>query len=184
MSKALYIILFVCFFNIVQSQSDKDIFIDANIGLGLTTPIESVDIYGEGFYIQGEYVHKVKKWFELRPYVGFITTSKTDNEENPTLDIFEATANIFLIGGKARILAPIPYVGPYIEAGIGANIGNIRTLTSQVDIDKSGFGYHIPLTLGLAIGKNYNFDIAFSYYIHPSEELISGAFSIGYTFEL
>lgn len=38
---------------------------------------------------------------------------------------------------------------------------------------------HIPLSLGLAVGRKHSVDIGFSYYFYPSMKQISGAIAAG-----
>ncbi|WP_236546486.1 hypothetical protein [Tenacibaculum maritimum] len=89
-----------------------------------------------------------------------------------------------MLGGKARVRAPIPWVTPYIEIGIGTSIGKFETLTVFDNIEKSGIIYHIPLSFGLELGKNNNVDLGFAYYLQPSIEQYAGAFAVGITFPL
>ena len=96
----------------------------------------------------------------------------------------KAESKAFLLGGKARLRAPIPWVAPYIEIGIGTSIGKFETITAFDNIDKSGIIYHIPFSFGLELGKNNNLDLGFAYYFQPSVEQYAGAFSVGVTFPL
>ncbi|WP_236545528.1 hypothetical protein [Tenacibaculum maritimum] len=105
-----------------------------------------------------------------------------DLNDNPTDEKAESKA--FLLGGKARVRAPIPWVTPYIEIGIGTSIGKFETLTVFDNIEKSGIIYHIPLSFGLELGKNNNVDLGFAYYLQPSIEQYAGAFAVGITFPL
>ena len=97
---------------------------------------------------------------------------------------YQVSTKAFFLGGKTRIKAPIPWVSPYIEIGVGASIGSFRTFTPGTDIDKSGFLIHMPWSLGLEIGRNHKFDIAVSYLEHPSAEQVCGALAFGYSFPL
>lgn len=155
------------------------------IGYGLSAPSYSVDeIVDDGFFAQGELVLKAASWVEFRPYVGFILTNSNGNDlnDNPTNEKAESKA--FLLGGKARVRAPIPWVAPYIEVGIGTSIGKFETFTAFDNIDKSGIIYHIPLSFGLELGRNNNIDLGFAYYLQPSVEQYAGAFAIGITIPL
>ncbi|WP_435623997.1 hypothetical protein [Flagellimonas sp.] len=159
--------------------------INAQIGYGLSAPINSVDeSVDTGLFLQGEFVLKIKSWVELRPYAGFIFTNANgqDLDNNPTDEIAESKA--FLLGGKARLRAPIPWVAPYIEGGIGASIGSFRTVTIFENIDKSGLIYHIPVSIGLELGPKNNVDIGFAYYFQPSVEQFAGAFAVGLSIPL
>ena len=105
-----------------------------------------------------------------------------DLNDNPTNEKAETKA--FLLGGKVRVRAPIPWVAPYVEIGIGTSIGKFETLTAFDNIDKSGIIYHIPFSIGLELGKNNNVDLGFTYYFQPSVEQYVGAIAVGITFPL
>lgn len=184
MKKSILIILTILASTLVKAQFIKEKSIDASIGIGYTFPYDEVDITGSGFYLQGEYVLTLASWIDVRPYAGVILTKadKLVNAEN--FPDYQATTNAFFIGGKTRIKAPIPWVAPYIEIGVGASIGSFRTFTPYTDIDKSGVLIHIPWAIGLEIGRKHNFNIAFSYLEHPSAEQVSGAFAVGYSIPL
>ena len=166
----------------LSGQLVKSKSIDASIGYGLSIPYDIVATGGSGFYLQGEYVMTLASWIDLRPYAGIILTKGDGNPPN-TPD-YTATANAFMLGGKTRLTAPIPYVAPYIEFGIGASLGTFRTFSLLTDIDKSGLLFHIPASLGLELGANHNFDLAFTYYFHPSADQYAGAVAIGISFPL
>jgi hypothetical protein len=67
---------------------------------------------------------------------------------------------------------------------LGASIGSFVTYTPIVNIEKNGLLLHYPVTIGLALGKNNDVDIAFTYYYHPSAEQFSGAAVIGLSFPI
>lgn len=185
MRKTLILLLIVLTSNIVEAQFIKGKSINAQIGYGLSAPNNSIDeVVDDGFFAQGELVLKVASWIEFRPYAGFILTNSNgkDLNDNPTDEKAESKA--FLLGGKARVRAPIPWVAPYLEIGIGTSIGKFETLTAFDNIDKSGIIYHIPLSFGLELGKNNNVDLGFAYYFQPSVEQYAGAFAVGITFPL
>ena len=185
MKKTLILLLIGLTSHLVKAQFVKEKSINAQIGYGLSAPYNSVDDVGDdGFFAQGELVLKVKSWIELRPYAGLILTSSNgkDLNDNPTDEKAESKA--FLLGGKARVRAPIPYVAPYVEIGIGTSIGTFETLTAFDNIDKSGIIYHIPFSFGLELGKNNNVDLGFAYYFQPSVKQFAGALAVGVTFSL
>ena len=170
---------------IVEAQFIKEKSINAQIGYGISVPFNSVDeVADAGFFAQGELVLKVSSWIEFRPYAGFVLTSSNgkDINDNPTNEKAETKA--FLLGGKVRARAPIPWVAPYLELGIGTSIGKFETLTTFDTIDKSGLIYHIPVSFGLELGRNNNVDLGFAYYIQPSVKQYAGAFAVGITFPL
>lgn len=185
MKKALILIALILTSNLATAQFIKEKSINAQIGYGLSTPFNSVDdIVNDGFFAQGELVLKVASWFGLRPYAGLIITNSNgkDVNDNPTNE--SATSKAFLLGGKARVRAPIPWIAPYVEIGIGTSIGKFETFTAFDSIDKTGLTYHIPFSLGLELGKNHNVDVGLTYYIQPSVEQVLGALTIGITFPL
>lgn len=167
-----------------KAQPRKGEFINAIIGYGVSAPYDELDIAGTGFYAQGEYVLGLTKWFGLRPYAGVIFTSPSKSNTHESLSQYRVTSNAFLIGGKARICAPIPWVAPYFEIGIGASIGSFETYTPYFYKKDNGILMHIPVALGLALGKNHSVEFALTYYFHPSVEQFSGAAAIGLSFPL
>jgi hypothetical protein len=185
MRKTIILLIIILTSNLAEAQFIKEKSINAQIGYGLSAPNNSVDeIVDDGFFAQGELVLKVASWVEFRPYAGFILTSSNgkDLNDNPTDEKAETKA--FLLGGKARVRAPIPWVAPYVEIGIGTSIGKFETLTAFDNIEKTGIIYHIPFSLGFELGKNNNVDLGFAYYFQPSVEQYAGAFAVGITIPL
>jgi len=127
---------------------------------------------------------KVASWIEFRPYAGFIFTNSNGKnfQDEPTDE--KAESKTVLLGGKARVRAPIPWVAPYAEIGIGASIGKFETFTGYSNFDKSGIIYHIPFSFGVELGRNNNVDLGFVYYFQPSVEQYVGAFAVGVTIPL
>ena len=185
MRKTLTLVILVLISNIAEAQFIKEKSINAQIGYGISAPYNSAtDIADDGFFAQGELVLKAASWIEFRPYAGFILTNSNgkDLNNNPTNEKAESKA--FLLGGKARVRAPIPWVAPYIEIGIGTSIGKFETFTAFDNINKSGIVYHIPFSIGLELGKDNNVDLGLTYFFQPSVEQFAGAFAIGLTFPL
>jgi len=183
--KKILIALVVLISNVVEAQFIKEKSINLLVGYGLSVPYYSTDdIINTGFFAQGELVMKVTSWIEFRPYAGFIFTNSNGEtfQDGPTNEKAETKAA--LLGGKARLRAPIPWVAPYAEIGIGASIGKFETFTSFSNFDKSGIIYHIPFSFGLELGRNNNVDLGFVYYFQPSVEQYVGAFAVGVTFPL
>lgn len=182
MKKKYLLIFAVLAFTQVKAQVIKEKSIDASIGYGLSAPYDDIDVTASGFYLQGEYVLTLASWIDIRPYAGLILTKHVDNKQMPTE--YKSTANAFLIGGKARIKAPIPWIAPYIEFGIGASVGAFETVTPWTSIKESGVLMHIPFSLGLELGPQHNFDVAFTYYFHDSAQQFAGAIAFGFSFPL
>lgn len=183
--KILIVLIAVLASNLAEAQFIKYRAIHAQIGYGMSSPYYSDEEIGNGgFFMQGEYVLNVASWFEFRPYAGLILTSSNgeDMNNNPTNEKAESKA--LLIGGKARVRAPIPWVAPYIEIGIGGSIGKFETFTTYTNINRSGFIGHIPFSLGLELGRQNDVDLSFRYYFQPAAEQFAGAFALGITFPL
>lgn len=169
---------------LAKAQPCKGEFIDISVGYGLSAPYDEVDITGLGFYAQGEYVLGLTKWFGVRPYVGLILTSPDKNINEANLPEYKVTSKALLFGGKARVAAPIPWIAPYFEVGVGASVGSFETYTPYTNVKKNGVLIHIPFSIGLALGRKNNIDVAFTYYYHPSVEQFSGAAAIGFSFPI
>jgi len=176
------ILIAASFCNSLQAQSEKEQFIHASVGIGLAAPYDESTVDADGFYAQGEYVYKVLSWFDVRPYAGVIFASGGSDE--PELQQYKMKANAFMLGTKVRVLAPIPYVAPFIESGVGLSAGNFQTYTEYTDVKKSGVLLHIPFAFGLALGRHHNFEVKFTYYYHNTAEQFSGAVAAGYSFPL
>ncbi len=185
MKKILLFLAIALIANVINAQFVQNKSISAQIGYGLSSTFDSTDDFVDGgFYAQGELILEVASWLDLRPYAGFVFTN-SDGEDlngNPTTET--ATTNAFLLGGKARVRAPIRWVAPYFEIGIGTSIGKFETLTAFDNITQNGVIYHIPFSLGLELGRNNNFDFGFTYYIQPTVRQFAGAVAIGVTFPL
>ncbi len=163
----------------LKAQFFQQKSIEASIGLGYTQVDENISMYGDGFYLQGEYVLKVYSWFELRPYAGIIFAKAESEKTAPNDPVYKSVTNAFLIGGKTRLKAPIPYFAPYFEIGIGASLGSFEVYTPLRNIEKEGIILHIPFSIGVALGRKNNIDIEFTYYNHSSIKQYAGAFAVG-----
>mgnify|MGYP003631148465 CR=1 FL=1 len=185
MKNTLILVILFLISNQLEAQFIKERAINVQIGYGLSLPYNSIDeIADDGFFLQGEYVLKVASWIELKPYAGLIITSANGKDINGNQTDEEATSKAFLVGGKGRIRAPIPWVAPYIEIGIGASIGSFKTYTSFTNITKNGVIYHIPFSFGLELGRTNNIDLGFTYYFQPTVEQFAGAFALGVSIPL
>ncbi len=180
----LVIILKLMFLQSTMAQQQKGRYINASIGLGITAPIENVDVSGNGIYIQAEYVWAPKKWFSLRPYAGYINTSTDKDGLSGNLAGAKASTKAFFVGGKTKLAIPFPWVAPYVELGLGASVGSFETITPLINEKKNGVTLHIPFSFGLALGRNNNIDVGLLYYFYPSLEQFNGAFALGLSYPL
>lgn len=185
------IVLLFLFPTLAKAQTEGK-FIKASIGLASSTSYyienygsqEEVDVMGSGLYLQGEYIIALKSWFSIRPYAGAIFESVDKDQNVQNQPQYKVTTNAFLMGGKVRICAPIPWVAPFIEGGIGTSIGKFETFTPNVNFNKSTILMHIPFSVGLAVGRHNSFEIGISGYFHPAAKQSTGVFALGYTFPL
>ena len=181
------ILIFTLFFSNQANAQTEGRFIKASIGFGSSTSDYEEEnpevIDGFGFYTQGEYIIGLTRWFSVRPYAGAIFTS-TDDDKVKNPQGYKVETNAFLLGTKVRLCAPIPWVAPFIETGIGASIGSFKTYTNYVNEKKSGAFAHIPIGLGLALGRKNNIEIGVSFYSNLSTKQSFGGFAAGYSFPL
>jgi len=181
------ILIFTLFFSNQANAQTEGRFIKASIGFGSSTSDYEEEnpevIDGFGFYTQGEYIIGLTRWFSVRPYAGAIFTS-TDDDKIKNPQGYKVETNAFLLGTKVRLCAPIPWVAPFIETGIGASIGSFKTYTNYVNENKSGVFAHIPIGLGLALGRKNNIEIGVSFYSNLSTKQSFGGFAAGYSFPL
>lgn len=185
-------VLFISLFsNHLQAQATGN-FIKASIGYGSSSSYyiedygsqDEVDVMGGGLYLQGEYIIGLKSWFSIRPYAGAIFESVDKDQNLQNQPQYKVTTNAFLMGGKVRLCAPIPWVAPFIEGGIGTSIGKFETFTPNVNFNKSDVLLHIPFSIGLAVGRHNNFEIGISGYFHPAAKQSTAVFALGYNFPL
>jgi hypothetical protein len=183
MNKLYYLaILFTVFFcNSIYAQPQKGEFIHVSAGLGISAPLyeDKNEVAGTGFYAQGEYVWSPLSWFGVRPYAGVLIASDELKEEG--IPNYKIKSNAALLGVKVRLAAPIPYVAPFIESGVGVSVGSFQTYTAETNLKKNGVLFHVPVTLGLALGRNHEYEFKFIYYFNESVEQFSGAAAIGFT---
>ncbi len=169
---------------LLQAQLEKGHYIAVAAGLGISSPDDESEAGGTGLYAQGEYIIALHKWLSIRPYVGFVNTNRFNETKELDQMGYAVTTQAFFMGGKVRLLAPIRYVAPFIETGLGVSIGTFKTYTEFTQVDKKGIVTHIPFSIGLALGKRNNIELAFTYQFHQSVHQYSGAAAIGYTFAL
>lgn len=169
----------------IDSPQQKQHAIKASVGYGISVPSDNdADFNGRGFFAQAEYIYPVAKWFDVRPYAGFILSSSDEEATGFDQRVLTADMNAFLLGGKVRLKAPIPWVAPFVEIGAGMSVGEFETVTNTTFIKENGLVFHIPFTIGLALGSKHNFEVAFTYFYHNSVDQFAGAAAFGITFPL
>lgn len=185
-------IVFTVLFSSCSKAQTTGKFIKASIGYGSSASYyiedygsqEEVDVMGGGLYLQGEYIIGVKSWFSLRPYAGAIFESLEKDQNIQNQPQYKVTTNAFLVGGKVRLCAPIPWVAPFIEGGLGASIGKFETFTPNLNFNKSDVLLHIPFSIGLAIGRKNSLELGISGYFHPAAKQSTAVLAVGYTFPI
>ncbi|MDO5104838.1 hypothetical protein [Capnocytophaga sp.] len=168
-----------------QAQFIKQKAIEVKVGNGSSmSTAGKTNVVVNGFASEGTFVLKIKSWFELRPYMGFITAKSIgkDFDNNPTPEKTQTKA--FYLGGKARVKAPIRWVAPYLELGRGLSVGSFKNVTLNHNEEVKGLAPHAMFSLGLALGRNGNVDLSFSTYLLPSANQIMGGFFIGMAFPI
>lgn len=143
-----------------------------------------IDVMGSGLYLQAEYVFGITSWFGVKPYAATISTKVDGNQSYSNQPQYKVNTRALLVGGKVRFCAPIPWVAPFIEGGIGASIGTFQTFTPAVNFHKDDVLLHIPFSIGLAVGRKNNIELAVSGYFHPAAKQSTGIFSAGFTFPI
>ena len=181
LSPLLALVVFLAAAAHAQAPPDARQILRISGGYGLTlTTEEDTDGSGSGAYLDAEYAYMLTPWFSPRLYAGGLLTFP-DEDSCATVPVpCDVQSKIFFLGAKVRLMAPIPYVGPFIELGVGASLGYLRTLDILVDERVRGVAVHVPVTIGLALGKRHEIDLMFSYLFHPSVKQVCGAIALGF----
>src|SRR5262249_15783710 len=141
----------------------------------------SRDGMGEGGFAEAEYVFRPNSVFTPRLYAGLLMTFP-QHDSCHTATPCDVESQIGFAGAKLRVMAPIPWFGPYLGLGLGLSAGNLRTLDGPVDETSSGLVFHVPVAIGVALGQRNQYDIAFSYLVHPGPKQTDGAIAFGFGF--
>lgn len=149
-------------------------------GFGLSIDSEEDhDGVGSGGYLEAEYVYRYIPALTPRAYAGLLMTFPDEDSCANGIPPCDVQSKIFFLGVKLRLMAPIPYVGPFLELGLGASLGYLRTHDLDVDERARGAAVHIPFTLGIAFGRRHDVDVSLQYLVHPSVKQLGGALAIG-----
>jgi hypothetical protein len=172
----------VCFAAPASAQSLHHIGVAA--GIGYTDPLDSVPGSGSGGFAEIEYTYRAVEWLTPGGYVGtLITGSREDCGSG--VEPCDVSASVGLIGVRLRLMAPVPYVAPFVEGGVGASLGSVETRVGQVVAESSsGVTVHLPVAVGLALGEFHEFEIGLRYLFHPRERQVGSAFALGFGFAI
>jgi hypothetical protein len=164
-----------------EADPEPEHLLEAVGGLGFT--FSHVEEDGDkaagatGVFLEAEHVFWPGRFFSPRFYGGALATFP--DEDSCGISPCDVQSKVALFGAKFRLMAPIPYVGPFIELGLGASLGHLRTLDVGLDEETNGAALHIPWALGLAFGRHHSVSVAVSYLTHLSQHQTSGALAVG-----
>ncbi len=159
-------------------------YLMVSLGVGLSDQYATHHGSGTGFYAEGEYALEVASWFMPRAYAGLLLTFPDRGSCDGSGAPCDVSTKIGFAGGKIRLLAPIPYVAPFIELGLGLSVGVLTTRTPEEDDGSVNLAYNIPVTLGLALGKDHGVEVALAYLVHPAAKQVDGALALSLAFPL
>lgn len=167
-------------------EEKRPLFIVASAGLGLSDSSENRSVRGSGLWLGAEVGIDRLSWFSPRAYVNFVTTN-TNRERCGEGELTwptdcESKSRLLSLGLKARITAPIPYVAPYLELGLGTSAGAMTTRTPLATDKLLGVTYHVPLTVGISLGEFRTVDFEFAYFFLPSNYAVVGAAPVKFGF--
>lgn len=170
------------------SERARDHAIEIAVGWGISSALgrdsagRDLEGSGSGGYGQGEYVYRRVPWATPRAYAGLLMTFP-EGDCGPDVAPCDVSAKIGFLGVKVRLMAPIPYFGPFIELGIGGTVGSLTTrVGGTVNVSHAGVTYHVPVTLGIAFGRRHQYTFALHFLAHPEQEQAGGGFAVGIGF--
>jgi hypothetical protein len=138
---------------------------------------------GSGVYGRVDYLFWRDSWFMPKLYSGLLFT-RPDGGCGPEITPCDVSSRIVFAGGAARLMAPIPYFGPFVEAGLGVSAGQMTTQSGPENLRWSGVTFHVPYALGVAFGQRHQYELALQYMVHPLQHQTSGAMGVGFGFPL
>jgi hypothetical protein len=147
-------------------------------GLGQSSALQAPSGSGLGFYGAVEYLIKPTVWLFPEAYAGVLITSPDSSSCDGIGSPCDVSAKIGFVGGKLRLLAPIPYVAPFVEGGLGVSFGSLTTRTPEADNGTTSFTYNVPVAVGLALGEDHSFELGLSYLLHPAVGQADSAFTL------
>lgn len=165
------------------APGDRRLNLSGSVGLSLVNDSSS-EGSGVGGWLSAGYVFRANSWFSPRAYVGGVWTSPQDDcEEN--VSPCDVSAALGVLGAKTRFKLPIPYVAPFFEVGLGASVGKLSTRAGFANgTQHSGVAVHIPFSVGLALGREHDIELAFRYLAHPDQNQMVAAVAVALEFPL
>lgn len=148
------------------------------------------DGWGRGLGILLQYAFAPAGWGGGRLYAGGVLTGARGESCPAAVDPCALSSRIGVAGAKVRFLAPVPYVGPFFEVGVGGSVGSIESrvgpfgLLGALEEEHTGLMFHVPFAIGLAIGSRHQHELSFAYFAHPGREHIAGSIQAGIAFTI
>jgi len=140
-----------------------------------------------GLWLSAEYVSGLASFVSLKAYATFIHASEDGEHPGPTCrrdgKDCDVGAHGLMLGGKGRLALPIPWVAPFIELGLGVSGGHFVTDTVAHRFKRNVL-FHLPLALGVALGPDYNAEVALAMYQHFAVQQIVFAFTLSLSIPL
>lgn len=124
---------------------------------------------GAGYTLQADFIIAPYEWFNVRAYLGMIKVGRRANDEYCEQQGIHChvTAHGAIGGLMARLTVPIPWISPFIGAGLGSTFGRYSHRTPNDYTRRNGMFMHVPLTLGLALGPHSEVDLGATVLRHP-----------------
>lgn len=162
---------------------DQELHVAGGLGISFADEKDTSGAPGSGlgFFASTEYVLKITSWIYPQVYGGIIVTVPGRKSCGTLIEPCDVSSKAVFAGAKLHIMAPIPYVGPFIGFGVGGTAGRIATRNGPLyDKSRTGVMYHFPIDVGLAIGKNHDFELALSYMYYPGLGHVDSALALGF----
>lgn len=142
-----------------------------------------------GGAVRADYLLAGPRWATFLLYGGVVLHGSDADACSRSLLSCEISTKAGVLGGKLRLLAPIPYVSPYFEVGAGVSLGAVRSSYGPrrgvpgegVRSERgSPASFHVPFSLGIAFGSTGRYHLALNYYQHPGLDHAAGSLAFGF----
>ncbi len=168
---------------LAQAPQAPKLLVAGGYGLSMAS-VDGANGMGSGGYVAVEALTEMMDWLAGDLYAGLVLTWP-DGGCGPGVVPCDVSAKIFFLGIKARLMAPIPWVGPFAEAGVGLSLGTLTTRNGSVfQAEAKGVMPHWQLGVGLAVGPHHDFSLSFQYLDHQRGKQTCGGVVAGFAFQL
>lgn len=155
--------------------------VDVSIGAALTSPHQRSKTLGAGPYAEAEYAVPLEEFVGLRAFGALLFTfPQTRDVEQCSVVDCDVTAQVLMVGGKGRLSAPVPWVSPFVEAGLGLSFGAVTTQTNvrNIEIGPASATINIPVAVGVALGSMRETELTLTGIFHPEAKQYAVALTI------